>query len=50
MPGTDVRNTTLPSAEQIKSRLKQSLGKRNKKIRAVSNDPQVIAAGKKITS
>jgi len=49
MIGTDVQNTTLPSAKKQKSLLKQALGKRNKKIRAVSNDPKDIAAGKKIT-
>jgi|10_taG_2_1085330.scaffolds.fasta_scaffold01337_6 hypothetical protein len=49
MIGTDVRATTLPSAKQQKNQLKQALGKKNKKIRAVSNDPKDIAAGKKIT-
>ena len=49
MIGTDVQNTTLPSAKKQKSLLKQALGKRNKKIRAVSKDPKDIAAGKKIT-
>ena len=49
MLGTDVQNTTLPSAKKQRSLLKQSLGKRNKKIRAVSNNPKDIMAGKKIT-
>ena len=46
---SEVQATTLPSLKGRKDQLRKALGKKNKKIRAVSNDPMQIMAGKKMT-